>query len=74
MAESAKQRLQAIGQQLAPTTGGVPSIKQVAAPSTSPRAQGKVVIITGEWSSSLFPNYMLTMNTLQPKAQTPPWA
>ncbi|KUI67360.1 3-oxoacyl-[acyl-carrier-protein] reductase FabG [Cytospora mali] len=53
MAEKAKQRLQAIGKQLAPAIiedeafDNVPSIKQVAPPSNGPRAQGKVVIITG---------------------------
>lgn len=49
MAESAKERLQALGKQLAPN--GVPSIKQVAPASTAPRVQGKVVIITGEAGS-----------------------
>lgn len=53
MAEQAKQRLHAIGKQLAPavvedeTFEGVPPIKQVARPSNGPRAQEKVVIITG---------------------------
>lgn len=45
MSESAKQRLEAIGKQLAPD--GVPSIIQVAPASNGPKAQGKVVIITG---------------------------
>ncbi len=51
MSGTAQQRLQAIGRQLAsaPTADpdGIPAIRQVAADSRSPRAQGKVVIITG---------------------------
>ncbi|KAK7733352.1 hypothetical protein SLS53_008249 [Cytospora paraplurivora] len=53
MAEKAKQRLNAIGRQLAPAVvedevfEDVAPIKQVAPPSNGPRAQGKVVIITG---------------------------
>lgn len=45
MASAAKDRLDALGKQLAPD--GVPPIKQLAPPSNGPRAQGKVVIITG---------------------------
>lgn len=53
MAEKAKQRLHAIGKQVAPaviedeTFEDVPPIKQVGPLSNGPRAQGKVVIITG---------------------------
>lgn len=53
MAEKAKQRLHAIGKQIAPavvedeTFEDVPPIKQVGPASNGPRAQGKVVIITG---------------------------
>lgn len=53
MAEKAKQRLHAIGKQVAPavvedeTFEDVPPIKQVGPVSNGPRAQGKVVIITG---------------------------
>lgn len=53
MAEKAKQRLHAIGTQIAPavvedeTFEDVPPIKQVGPVSNGPRAQGKVVIITG---------------------------
>jgi len=53
MADTAKQRLQAIGQQLAPTLSadetfeGIPVIKKVAPDCIGSRAQGKVVIITG---------------------------
>lgn len=54
MAEAAKQRLHAIGKQLAPGTvddgtfEGIPPINQVSQPSTAPRVKGKVVIITGK--------------------------
>lgn len=57
MAEKAKQRLHAIGKQVAPavvedeTFEDVPPIKQVGPVSNGPRAQGKVVIITGIISS-----------------------
>lgn len=57
MAEKAKQRLHAIGKQVAPavvedgTFEDVPPIKQVGPASNGPRAQGKVVIITGTVSS-----------------------
>lgn len=57
MAENAKQRLHAIGKQVAPavvedeTFEDVPPIKQVGPVSNGPRAQGKVVIITGILSS-----------------------
>jgi hypothetical protein len=53
MAERTKQRLHAIGKQVAPAVVGdetfedVPPIKQVGPVSNGPRAQGKVVIITG---------------------------
>ncbi|KAK7726847.1 hypothetical protein SLS63_007465 [Diaporthe eres] len=53
MAEKAKQRLHAMGKQVAPavvedeTFEDVPPIKQVGPVSNGPRAQGKVVIITG---------------------------
>lgn len=63
MAEKAKQRLHAIGTQLAPavvedeTFEDVPPIKQVGPVSNGPRAQGKVVIITGTlptyWHSTI---------------------
>lgn len=55
MAEKAKQRLHAIGKQVAPaviedeTFEDVPPIKQVGPVSNGPRAQGKVVIITGKY-------------------------
>lgn len=55
MASSAKDRVNAIGKQLAPavvetaTYEGIPPIKQHAAASNGPRAQGKVVIITGNF-------------------------
>lgn len=62
MAEKAKQRLHAIGKQVAPavvedeTFEGVPPIKQVGPVSNGPRAQGKVIIITGNlltyWQST----------------------
>lgn len=57
MPEKAKQRLHAIGKQVAPavvedeTFEDVPPIKQVGPVSNGPRAQGKVVIITGNISS-----------------------
>lgn len=53
MASTAKDRVSAIGKQLAPavvetaTYEGIPPIKQLAPASNGPRAQGKVVIITG---------------------------
>jgi NAD(P)-dependent dehydrogenase (short-subunit alcohol dehydrogenase family) len=48
MSEQAKQRIQAIGQQLSPSSStGLLPIAKVAAGSSSPRVQGKVVIITG---------------------------
>jgi len=48
MAENkGKRRLEAIGQQLG-NPEGLPAIRQVAAPSTSPRVKDKVIIITGE--------------------------
>lgn len=62
MATSAKDRVNAIGKQLAPavvetaTYEGIPPIKQHAAASNGPRAQGKVVIITGIFKRLLFPN------------------
>lgn len=57
MAEKAKQRLHAIGTQVAPavvedeTFEDVPPIKQVGPVSNGPRAKGKVVIITGTVAS-----------------------
>lgn len=51
MSSAAKARMGALGKQLAPagdiTYEGVPPITQVAPASNGPRAQGKVVIITG---------------------------
>lgn len=53
MASAAKDRVSAIGKQLAPavvetaTFEGIPPIKQLAPASNGARAQGKVVIITG---------------------------
>ena len=58
MAEKAKQRLHAIGTQIAPavvedeTFEDVPPIKQIGPASNGPRAQGKVAIITGSVSST----------------------
>ncbi|GJN74195.1 3-alpha-(or 20-beta)-hydroxysteroid dehydrogenase [Purpureocillium lilacinum] len=45
--QQAGRRIQAIGQQLQPPPSGLPPIRRVAAGSSAPRAQGKVVIITG---------------------------
>ncbi|GJN84713.1 hypothetical protein PLIIFM63780_008276 [Purpureocillium lilacinum] len=45
--QQAGRRIQAIGQQLQPSPSGLPPIQRVAAGSSAPRAQGKVVIITG---------------------------
>lgn len=61
MASTAKDRVNAIGKQLAPavvetaTYEGIPPIPQIASASNGPRAQGKVVIITGTlfWPLSL---------------------
>ncbi|KAK1772340.1 hypothetical protein QBC33DRAFT_574961 [Phialemonium atrogriseum] len=52
MSDSAKRRLEAIGNQLSPagtnsSFEGIPLIKKVAPDSNGPRVQGKVVIITG---------------------------
>ncbi|KAI1196805.1 putative 3-oxoacyl-reductase FabG [Nemania serpens] len=53
MSESAKQRIAALGSQLSPPASssgsveGIPAIKKIAGTSNGPRAQGKVVIITG---------------------------
>ena len=52
MSEQAKRRIQAIGQQLNAgssdsSSTSLPPIAKVAAGSSSPRVQGKVVIITG---------------------------
>jgi NAD(P)-dependent dehydrogenase (short-subunit alcohol dehydrogenase family) len=55
MSDQAQRRIQAIGQQLSsPSSSGgegssssLPPIKKLAAGSSSPRAKGKVVIITG---------------------------
>ena len=46
--QQAGRRIQAIGQQLQPSPSGLPPIQRVAAGSSAPRAQGKVVIITGK--------------------------
>lgn len=52
MSNAAKRRLEAIGQQLAPTSGdtfeGIPVIKKVAPESNGARTKGQVVIITGK--------------------------
>lgn len=67
MASSAKDRVDAIGKQLAPavvetaTYEGIPPIKQHAAASNGPRAQGKVVIITGTFQAVTFPNKILAL-------------
>jgi len=49
--DAAKERLRAIGQQLAPAPGdtfeGIPAIRKMARDSNGQRAKGKVVIITG---------------------------
>lgn len=53
MSSAAKQRLQALSQQLAegiPSEGtfeDIPRIRHVAGDSRGPRVQGKVVIVTG---------------------------
>ncbi|KAH0602019.1 hypothetical protein MHUMG1_00898 [Metarhizium humberi] len=47
MADQAQKRITAIGQQLEPSPGGLPPIVKVAGKSNGPRAEGKVVIITG---------------------------
>jgi len=47
MTDSAKRRVEAIGNHLAASASGLPSITQVAPESAGPRATGKVVIITG---------------------------
>ncbi|KAH9896331.1 3-oxoacyl-acyl carrier protein reductase [Xylariomycetidae sp. FL2044] len=51
MSDTAKERIQALGNQLAPpqqaVTEGIPTIKKVAGTSSGPRLEGKVVIITG---------------------------
>jgi hypothetical protein len=49
-ADSAKNRLQALGNQLAPASSnsGIPAIVKVAPESDRPRVAGKVVIITGK--------------------------
>ena len=50
--DAAKERLRAIGQQLAPTPSdtfeGIPVIRKIARDSIGQRTKGKVVIITGE--------------------------
>lgn len=53
MSDKAQRRLQAIGQQLQPP------IKKVAAGSSSPRVQGKVVIITGKVHVHYFTHSLL---------------
>jgi hypothetical protein len=53
MSAAAKQRLQALSQQLAegiPTEGSfedIPRIRHVAGDSVGPRVKGKVIIVTG---------------------------
>ncbi|KAI1269752.1 putative 3-oxoacyl-reductase FabG [Xylariaceae sp. FL1019] len=49
MSDAARERIAAIGNQLSPGPSfeGLPPIKKIAGPSNGPRAQGKVVIITG---------------------------
>ncbi|KAI1389196.1 NAD(P)-binding protein [Hypoxylon trugodes] len=52
MSDTAKQRIQALGNQIASSSStsffeGIPTIKKVAGKSAGPRVQGKVVIITG---------------------------
>ncbi|KAH8883437.1 NAD(P)-binding protein [Thozetella sp. PMI_491] len=47
MSEGAARRLQAIGEQLSPSSGGIPPVTTVAPASSGPRVAGKVVIITG---------------------------
>lgn len=48
MSDAAKQRIAALGGQLAPQSSGeIPAIKKIAGASNGPRVQGKVVIITG---------------------------
>ncbi|KAI1135823.1 NAD(P)-binding protein [Hypoxylon sp. FL0543] len=57
MADAAKRRVQALGNQIAPPTTsssspesqsqGLPAIRKVAGESAGPRARGKVVIVTG---------------------------
>lgn len=65
MADKAKQRLHAIGTQVAPaviedeTFEDVPPIKQVGPVSSGPRAKGKVVIITGAVSCINLPRLPL---------------
>lgn len=72
MAEKAKQRLHAIGTQIAPavvedeTFEDVPPIKQVGPASNGPRAQGKVVIITGK-HTTFWPYMTVTMATVSLK-------
>lgn len=72
MAEKAKQRLHAIGTQIAPavvedeTFEDVPPIKQVGPASNGPRAQGKVVIITGKLII-FWPSITVTMATVSLK-------
>lgn len=72
MAEKAKQRLHAIGTQIAPaviedeTFEDVPPIKQVGPASNGPRTQGKVVIITGK-NIIFWPSINVTMATVSLK-------
>lgn len=47
MPDSAKNRIKAVGQQLAPGDS-LPAIAKVAGSSSGPRVQDKVIIITGE--------------------------
>ena len=65
MADKAKSRLQAIGEQLG---GGesraMPAIKEIAAKSTGPRAKDKVIIITGNSYGSLSIGFPLTYKTI----------
>ena len=52
MSESARQRIQAIGNHLAADKNAIPPVIKVAGDSNGPRVTGKVVIITGKLSIS----------------------
>lgn len=60
MSDNAKQRIAALSNQLSPQSiasgsfEGISTVKKVAGPSNGPRAQGKVVIITGTLFLILF--------------------
>lgn len=49
MSGNAKQRVEALGKQLAPgsQSGSLPPVTKVAGASNGPRLQGKVAIVTG---------------------------